>query len=118
MFENKKLTKRRAEEENEARKRKRIEAKENKEKLVPSVTTVKRKLFTRTGVDSSCSSCHKTIISESERDLRCDGCNSAFHEKRIPIYRKEHISISEDGDGFHCHVCYKVKPSESSRSIN
>jgi hypothetical protein len=53
MFEKKKLAKRRAEEEKEARKRKRIEAKE-KDKLMPAMTTVKRKLFTKTGVDSSC----------------------------------------------------------------
>ena len=45
VFEKKKLAKRRAEEENEARKRKRIEAKEKKDKLVPAVATVKRKLY-------------------------------------------------------------------------
>jgi hypothetical protein len=45
MFEKKKLTKRKAEEEKEARKRKRIEAKK-KDRLVPAMTTVKRKLFT------------------------------------------------------------------------
>ena len=115
MFEKKKFTKRRAEEEKEARKRKRIEQK--KDKLVPAVTTVKRKLFTKNGVDSSSSSCHKTITSESGRGLRCDDCNSAFHEKCIPKY-KEHIPISEDGDEFLCHVCYKVKPSESSTPSN
>ena len=42
-FEKQKLAKRRAEEEKEARKR--IEAKEKKDKLVPAVTTVKRKLY-------------------------------------------------------------------------
>ena len=52
MFEKKKLAKRRAEEEKEARKRKCIEAKEKKDKLVPAATTVKRKLFTKPGVDS------------------------------------------------------------------
>jgi len=41
MFEKKKLAKCRAEEEKEARKRKHIEAKEKKDKLVPAVTTVK-----------------------------------------------------------------------------
>ena len=84
----------RAEEEKEARKRKRIEAKENKDKLVPAVTTVKRKLFTKTGVDSSCSSCHKTTTSEIGRGLRCDDCNIAFHGKCIPEYHKEQIPIS------------------------
>jgi len=117
VFEKKKLAKRRAEEEKEARKRKRIEAKE-KDKLVPAMTTVKRKLFTKTGIDPSCSSCHKTITSESGRGLRCDDCNNAFHEKCIPKYHKQHIPISEDGDEFLCHMCYKVKPSESSRPSN
>ena len=79
VFEKKKLAKRREGEEKEARKRKRIEAKEKKDKLVPAVTTVKRKLFMKTGIDSSCSSCHKTITSVSGRDLRCDDCNNAFH---------------------------------------
>jgi hypothetical protein len=41
MFEKKKLAKCRAEEEKEARKRKHIEAKEKKDKLVPAVSTVK-----------------------------------------------------------------------------
>jgi len=86
VFEKKKLAKRRAEEEKEARKRKCIEAKEKKDKLVPAVTTVKRKFFTTIGVDSTCSSCHKTITSESGRGLRCDDCNNAFHEKCIPKY--------------------------------
>jgi hypothetical protein len=81
VFEKKKLAKRTAEEEKEERKRKRIEAKERKDKLMPAVTTVKRKLFTKNGVDSSCSSCHKTITSESGRGLRCDDYNNAFHEK-------------------------------------
>ena len=36
--------------------------------------------ITVTGVDSSCSSCQKTITSES-RGLHCDDCNNAFHEK-------------------------------------
>jgi hypothetical protein len=40
VFE-KKLAKHTAEEEKEARKRKRVEAKEKKDKLVPAVTTVK-----------------------------------------------------------------------------
>ena len=118
MFERKKLAKRRAEEGKGARKLKLIEAKEKKDKLVPAVTTVKRKLFTKTGVDSSCSSCHKTITSESGRVLRCDDCNNAFHEKCIPKYHKQHIPISEDGDEFVCHMCYKVKLSESSRPTN
>ena len=39
---------------------------------MPAVTTVKRKLFTKIGVDSSCSICLKTITSESGRGLRCD----------------------------------------------
>jgi hypothetical protein len=39
MFEKKKLAKRRAEEEKEARKQKHIEAKEKEDKLVPAVTT-------------------------------------------------------------------------------
>jgi hypothetical protein len=115
VFEKKKLAKRGAEEEKEARNRKRIEAKEKKDKLVPAVTAVKRKLFTKTGVDSSCSSCHKTITSESGRGLLCDDCNNVFHEKCIVKYHKEHIPISEDGDEFLCYMCYKVKPSESSR---
>jgi hypothetical protein len=38
-----------------------------------------------------------------------------FHEKCIPKYHKENFPISEDGDEFLCHVCYKVKPSESSK---
>jgi hypothetical protein len=76
---------------------------------------VKRKLFTKTGVDSSCTSCLKTITSECERGLRCDDCNNAFHEKCIPKYHKEHIPFSEDGDEF---LCYKVKPSESNRPSN
>jgi len=118
VFEKKKLAKRRAEEEKEARKRKCIKAKEKKDKLVLAVTTVKRKLFTKIGVDSSCSSCHKTITSESGRGLRCDDCTTAFREKCIPKYHKEHIPISEDGDEFLCHMCYKVKPSESSRPSN
>jgi hypothetical protein len=115
VFEKKKLANCRAEEEKEARKRKRIEAKEKKDKLVPAVTTVKRKLFTKTVFDPSCSSCHKTITSESGINLRCGDCNNAFHEKCIPKYHKEHIPISEDGDEFLCHMCFKVKPSESSR---
>jgi len=41
VFEKKKLAKRRAEEEKEARKRKCIEAKEKRDKLVSAVTTVK-----------------------------------------------------------------------------
>ena len=80
MFEKKKLAKRRAEKEKEARKRKRVEAKEKKDKLVPAVTKVKRKLFTKTGVDPSCCSCHKTITSESGTGLRSDDSNNAFHE--------------------------------------
>ena len=104
VFEKKKLAKRRAEEEKEARKRKRKEAKEKKEKLVPAVTIVKRKLFTKTGDDSSCSSYHKTITSESGTGLLCDDCNNALHEKCIPKYHKEHIPISENGDEFPCHV--------------
>jgi hypothetical protein len=74
------------------------------------MTTVKRKLLTKTGVDSSCSSCYKFITSESGI---C--CNKAFHEKCIPKYHKEHIPVSEDGDEFLCHKCYKVIPSESNR---
>ena len=104
VFEKKKFVKRRTEEEKEARKRKRIEAKEKKDKLVPAANTVKRKLFKKTGVDSSCSCCHKTITSESGRGLRCDDCNNAFHEKCIPKYHREHIPISEDGNEFLCHV--------------
>jgi len=115
VFEKKKLAKRRAEEEKEARKRKCIEAKEKKDKLAPAVTTVKRKLFTKTGGDSSCSSCHKTITSESLRGLRFCDCNN---EKCIPNYHKEHIPISEDREEFFCHMCYKVKPSKSSRYSN
>ena len=115
VFEKKKLAKRRAEEE-KARKRKHMDAKE-KDILVPSVTTVKRKLFTKTSWFFLLS-CHKTITSESGRGLRCDDCNNAFHEKCIPKYHKEHIPISEDGDEFLCHMCYKVKPSESSRPSN
>jgi hypothetical protein len=42
VFEKKKLAKRRADEEKGTRKRKRIEAKEKKDKQVPAVTTVKR----------------------------------------------------------------------------
>ena len=118
VFEKKKLDKRRAEEEKETRKRKRIETKEKKDKLVPAVTTVKRKLFTKTGIDSSCSSCHKTITSDFGRGLRCNDCSNAFHEKCIPKYHKEHIPISENGDEFLCHMCYTVKPSESSRPSN
>jgi hypothetical protein len=114
MFEKKKLAKRRAEEEKEARKRKRIEAKGKKDKLVPVMTTVKRKLFRKTGTDSYSSSCHKIITSES--GVRCDDCNNAFHEKCIPKYHKEHTPVSEDGDEFLCHKCYKVKPSESRTS--
>jgi len=106
VFEKKKLAKRRAEEKKEARKRKRIEAKEKKDKLLPAVTTVKRKLFTKTRVDSSCSSCHKIITSEFGRGLRCNDCNNVFHEKCIPKYHKEHIPISEDGDEFLCHMFY------------
>jgi hypothetical protein len=79
---------------------------------------VKRKLFTKTGVDSSSSSCHKTITSQSGRSIRCDNCNNVFHEKCVPKYHKEHIPISEDGDEFLCHMYYKVKPSESSRPSN
>jgi hypothetical protein len=105
VFEQKKkLAKRRAEKEKEARKRKRIEAKGRRKKGLPAVTTVKRKLFTKTGVDVSCASCHKTITSESRRVLRCVDCNYAFHEKSIPKYHKEHIPISEDGDEFLCHM--------------
>jgi len=84
---------------------------------VPAVTTVKRKLFTKSGVDSSCSSCHKTITSESGTGLCCDDCNNAFHENCIPKYHKEHIPISEDGYEFLSCVT-KVKPSESSRPSN
>jgi len=103
MFEKKQLAKRRAEEEKEARKQKHIEAKEKEDKLVPAVTTVKQKLFTKTEVDSSCSSCHKTITSESWTGLCCGDCNNAFHEKCIPKYYKENIPISEDGYEFLCH---------------
>lgn len=85
---------------------------------MPAVNTVKRKLFTKTGVDSSCSGCHKTITSESGRGLRCGDCNNAFHEKCIPKYHKEHIPISVDGAEFLCHMCYKVKLSDSSRPSN
>jgi hypothetical protein len=116
MFEKKKLDKHIAEEEKEAIKRKRIEEREKKNKLVPAVTTVKRKLFTKIGFDSSCSICHKIITSES--GIRCDDCNKVFHEKCIPKYHKEHIPVSEDGDEFLCHKCYKVKPSKSSRPSN
>ena len=79
-------------------KKKLAKPKEKKDKLVPAVTTVKRKLFTKTGVDHSCSSCHKTTTSESGRGLCCDDCNNAFHEKCIPKYHKQHIPVSEDGD--------------------
>jgi hypothetical protein len=75
MFEKKKLAKRRAEEEKEARKQKCIEAKEKKYKSVPAMTTVKRKLLMKTGVDSSCSRCHKIITSES--GIHCNDCNKA-----------------------------------------
>ena len=104
VFEKKKLAKCRAEEEKEARKRKRIEEKGKKDKLEPAVTKVKRKLFTKTGVDSSCSSCHKAITCESGRGLHCNDRKNAFHEKCIPKYHKEHIPISEDGDEFLCHM--------------
>jgi hypothetical protein len=80
---------------------------------MPAMTTVKRKLLTKTGVDSYCSSCHKFITSES--GICCNDCNKAFHEKCIPKYHKEHIPVSEDGDEFLCHKCYKVIPSESNR---
>jgi hypothetical protein len=116
MFEKKKLVKRRAEEEKEARKRKRIQAEEKKDKLVPAMTTVKRKLLTKTAVDSSCSSFHKIITTEC--GIRCDDCNKAFHEKCIPKYHKETIPVPEDGGDFLCHKCYKVKPPESSRPSN
>jgi len=39
-------------------------------------------------------------------------------KKCIPKYYKEHLSISEDGVEFLCHMCYKVKPSEGSRPSN
>jgi len=103
-FQKKKLAKRRAEKEKEARKRKHIETKKRRKKVLPALTTVKRKLFTKTGVDFSCASCHKTITSESRRSLLCVDCNYAFHEKSIPKYHKEHIPISEDGDEFLCHM--------------
>jgi hypothetical protein len=79
MFEKKKLAKRTAEEEKEGRKQKRIEAKAKKDRLVPAMTTVKWKLFKKTGVDSSCSSCHKIITTES--GIHCNDCNKVFHEK-------------------------------------
>ena len=116
MSEKKQLAKRRKEEEKEARKRRHIVAKEKKEKLVSAVTTVERKLFPKTGVDPSCSSCHKTITSESGGDLCCDDCNSAFYEKCNPKYHKQNIPISEDGDDFLCHTCYNLKPPESRHS--
>jgi hypothetical protein len=80
------------------------------------MTTVKRKLFTKTGVDSSCSICNKIITSVS--GICCDDCNKVFHKKCIPKYQKQHIPLSEDGDEFLCHKCYTVKPSKSSRPIN
>jgi hypothetical protein len=43
---------------------------------------------------------------------------TVFYEKCIPKYQKEHIPVSEDGDEFLCHKCYKVKPSKSSRPSN
>jgi hypothetical protein len=49
------------------------------------------------------------------RGLRCDDFNNAFHEKCIPKCHEEHFLISEAGDEFPCHMCYNVKPSESSR---
>ena len=85
---------------------------------MPTVTTVKWKLFTKIGVESSCSSCHKTVTFASGRGLRGDDFNNAFHEKCIPKYHKEHIHISEDGNYFLCHMFYKVKPSGSSRPSN
>jgi hypothetical protein len=83
---------------------------------VTAMTTVKQKLFTKTGVDSSCSCCHQIITSES--GICCDDCNKVFHEKCIPKYHKEHIPVSEDGDKFLCHKCYVVKPSKNSRPSN
>ena len=52
------------------------------------------------------------------RGLHCGDCNNAFHKKCIPNYHKEHFPISEDEDEFLCHMCYKVKPSKSSRRSN
>jgi hypothetical protein len=72
----------------------------------------------KTGVDSSCSSCHKTVTSEFRRGLLCNDCSNAIHEKCIPKYHKEHFPISEDGNEFLCYMSYKVKPSESSRPSN
>jgi hypothetical protein len=83
------------------------------DKLVPAMTTVKWKLFTKTGVDSSCSSFHKIITSAS--GICGDDCNKVFHETVIPKHQKAHIPVSEDGDEFLCHKCYKVKSFKSSR---
>jgi len=81
------------------------------------VTTVKRKLFTKTGVDFSCASCHKTITSESRRGLRCVDCNlpsmkNIFQNtirSTFPFLKMEMNSSV---------TCYKMKPSESSRPNN
>jgi len=66
VFEKKKLAKRRTEEEKEERKRKHIEKKRKEAKT--SVCFDHRE--TKTGFDSSCSTCHKTITSESGRDFK------------------------------------------------
>ena len=84
-----------------------------------AVTTVKRKLFTKTGVDSCCSSCHKTITSESGRGLRNNvtivtmpSMKNVFQNtirSTFPFLKMEmNFSVT----------CYKVKPSESSRPSN
>jgi hypothetical protein len=39
-------------------------------------------------------------------------------KKSIPKYHKGHIPVSEAGDEFLYHKCYKVKSSKNSRPIN
>jgi hypothetical protein len=85
-------------------------ADEEKKNKVPK-HTAKRKLFKIVDDNVECNSvCHicKRRIKRG-CELRCDDCQNLYHELCIPKYHKKHIPISEDGDTFLCHSCYKKK---------
>jgi hypothetical protein len=62
--------------------------------------------------NSVCHICKRKI--KHGRELPCDDCHNLYHELCIPKYHKKHIPISDDGDTFLCHNCYKEENTENS----
>jgi hypothetical protein len=40
-------------------------------------------------------------------ELRFDDCQNSYHELCILKYHKGSVTVSEDGDNFLCHTCYR-----------